>query len=613
MSLFAELKERRLVQIVAGYAAAGWVVLGGVDQLVDREVLPDFVYLIALVWFVGGLAMALVAGWYHGEKGRQKATTNEIALLVGLGICVLLISGSIVRTNLRGAAGALAAENANQPLSRIAVRYFEDRSRDESLGFVADGLSESLIASLAEVQGLDVVSASGSLQFRDFMIPTDSVGRGLGAGTVVEGSVRPDGDRIRVDISVAEGTTGVEFRRASFERPADELFELQAGLAEEVTRLLRAWLGEEIEVREVGVETDVVAAWATYQRGERSRKLADEAYFADDMDGFIRLAAEADQLFADAADQDPAWARPWVGRAEVGRRQSRAAVGDLLEAQRLIEQTIEYADRAIELDDQAAEAYEHRGYVRYLRWALGLETDPTAADALFDAAEEDLQTAVRIDSSLADAWNTLSIVHAQKPDPVESKIAARRAYEADAFLRSADEVLWGLYTTSYDLEQFPDAVNYCEEGRARFTEDARFWECELWLLASRALQPDVVRAEELADSVLSRTPAQRRAFKEKQAQILIGGVLARADQPDSARAVFLNARATPDIDPTGELQSFEAIFRIQMGDTDEAIDLIRRYLSTNPEHREGWQWSAHWWWRPLMDNQEFQDLVGAGD
>jgi serine/threonine-protein kinase len=611
VSLFSEFKERHLFRIVAAYAAAGWIAVSGVDQLVDREVLPRFVYLIALVWYVGGFLAAVIIGWYHGEKGAQKATTNEIALLSGIGLVAVIVSGSIIQSSMARAADGAAGLEGNLDIRRVAVMYFDDRSRDESLQFVADGLTETLIEQLAQVQGIDVVSANGSARFRDSDALPDSIGRALEAGTVVEGTVRPDGARIRVDLSLSDGISGAEFRSATFERSAEELTGLQEELGVEVSRLLRAWLGEELSVRTTAAETESSAAWALFQRGERERKQAEEARREGRVEEFWAGLARADSLFAQAADLDSEWARPWVMRAEVSRRRAQGSAGDPLEADEFIQEGLLQAERALGVDVQAAGAYEKRGMLRYIRWALSLETDPARADQLLASAQEDLERAVQIEPGRANAWNVLSIIHAQNLDPIEAKLAARRAYEEDAFLDVADHLVYGLYLSSYDLEQFPDAVSYCREGRERFPEDPRFYDCELWLLASRALEPDVERAWALADTIAMLTPDQEREWKRLESTLAVGGVLARAGMADSARAVFDLVQSNPEVDPSGELLTTQAVFRIQMGEQDEAIELIKRYLLSNPEHREGWGWSSHWWWRPLQDNPEFRDLVGG--
>jgi serine/threonine-protein kinase len=611
VSLFSEFKERHLFRIVAAYAAAGWIAVSGVDQLVDREVLPRFVYLIALVWYVGGFLAAVIIGWYHGEKGAQKATTNEIALLSGIGLVAVIVSGSIIQSSMARAADGAAGLEGNLDIRRVAVMYFDDRSRDESLQFVADGLTETLIEQLAQVQGIDVVSANGSARFRDSDALPDSIGRALEAGTVVEGTVRPDGARIRVDLSLSDGISGAEFRSATFERSAEELTGLQEELGVEVSRLLRAWLGEELSVRTTTAETESSAAWALYQRGERERKQAEEARREGRVEEFWAGLARADSLFAQAADLDSEWARPWVMRAEVSRRRAQGSAGDPLEADEFIQEGLLQAERALGVDVQAAGAYEKRGMLRYIRWALSLETDPARADQLLASAQEDLERAVQIEPGRANAWNVLSIIHAQNLDPIEAKLAARRAYEEDAFLDVADHLVYGLYLSSYDLEQFPDAVSYCREGRERFSEDPRFYDCELWLLASRALEPDVERAWALADTIAMLTPEPEREWKRLESTLAVGGVLARAGMADSARAVFDQVQSNPEVDPSGELLTTQAVFRIQMGEQDEAIELIKRYLLSNPEHREGWGWSSHWWWRPLQDNPEFRELVGG--
>ncbi len=498
------------------------------------------------------------------------------------------------------------------PAHRVVVLYFDDVSRDPSLGYLADGLTEALIDELSLVPALDVVSKNGSLQFRGADLPHDSIARAVRAGTVVGGTVEQVGDRVRVNVVLADGESGAEFRRGNFERPSVDLFAMQADLAQEVAGLLREWLGEEIGLRSGRQETESVAAWALLQRGERARKEGEAGLLENDLGAFVTAFLAADSLLAEAEREDPAWARPPNLRAHLARRWAQLSAADPLEAAEWIEQGFGHVERSLALDPTNAEAFETRGMLRYLKWALSLESDPTAADDLLRTAEEDLNASVRYDPTRANSWNVLSIIHSEKPNLIDAKIAARRAYEEDAYLRAADQVLWRLYTTSYDLEQFPDAVQYCAEGRRRFPEDPQFLECELWLLASRAQEPDVDRAWEILSRFEELSPPQSRERDRLRGQILVGGVLARAGLADSANSVFLTARTGPDVDPTEELLGIEAVFRIQMGDEDEAIRLIKIYLTASPEHRAGWRWTSHWWWREIQDNAEFQQLVGSG-
>ena len=73
MSLWSQIRQRRITQVVFAYLAGGWMVLAVIDQVVDREVLPPVVYRTALTIYLVGILAALVVGWYHGELGEQKA------------------------------------------------------------------------------------------------------------------------------------------------------------------------------------------------------------------------------------------------------------------------------------------------------------------------------------------------------------------------------------------------------------------------------------------------------------------------------------------------------------------------------------------------------------
>ena len=611
MKIWDELKERRITQVVIGYLAAGWLVLAVVDQLVDRQILPELVYRVALVLFVGGIAAALILGWYHGEKGRQDVTRFEILLLTGVTAITLGVGGLVVYNGLNPEPVAVAADFSSGPdPRRIAVMYFDDQSRDGSLSHVADGLTESLIDALDRVGSLEAVSRNGMLQFKSTDRPREEVAAALSAGTVVTGSVERVGQEVRVDVALADGGSGAIFRRARLEYPENELLELNAEVALQVSELLREWLGEEVAVRRGADETSDAAAWALLQRAERARKEAEARLEAQDIAGVLSAFREADELLAEAEARDPAWARPPTLRAQVALREAQLLRDEPAEAGERIEVGLAQVATALGRNPRFAPAFEARGLLRYLRWRFNLEMESQAASRLLSDAEADLQEAVRLDPSLATAWNVLSIIHSEKPDPVSAKLAAQRAYDEDAFLRAADDLLWRLYATSYDLEQFQDANRYCAEGARRFPQHYRFAECELWLLASRARTPDVDRAWALRDHYLELSHSDPGDFWDRHARIIVGGVIARAGMPDSANAVFLAARPTPDIDPGGELLGLEAVFRLQMGETDQALELVKSYLTQSPTHRGGWRWSAHWWWRGLQDHPEFRALIG---
>jgi len=613
VAVLKELRERRLVQIVVAYAAAGWIALSAFDQLADRGVFSDFIYYLALIWYVVGFVVAVVVGWYHGEKGSQRVTRPEKAL-ISLAVVAGLLTSWVV-TNHRpqeGPIGITAGGAGDLAPSRIAVLYFADASRDHSLGYLADGLTEALIDELSAVPSLHVITRNGSLPFKGSDLPRDSIARVLQVGTVVTGTVEDAGDRVRMNVALSDGMTGVEFRRGTFEEAAADLFELRSQLGGQVATFLREWLGEEVDLRRSGEETDNVAAWALFQRGERARKEAEDLLLLADEAGALEAFLRADSLLARAEELDPEWPGPAVLRAEVALTLAQVFASGPGETQEYLDLGMEHVERALALNPRYAPGLERRGVLRYVKWRYGFEVDPVSAELLLESAEEDLRSATRIDPSRAYAWNILSMILSDEPDNVGAKLAALRAWEEDAFLRDATGLLWRLYATSYDLEQFADAIQYCNEGQRRFPGVSRFVECELWLLASRALVPDVERAWDLFAELEEVLPVTGAEYTRLKGKILVGAVLARAQLPDSAHALWADCEGNPEIDPPRDLLALQAVFRLQNGEEEKARDLVRTYLTLNPEHRSGWTWTSHWWWRGLQDNQEFLDILGAG-
>jgi serine/threonine-protein kinase len=621
------IRERRLFPILGVYAASGWVAVEVLNVFIERGQLAPVLFPVALLWFVGGLFATVIVLWYHGEKGGQAVKRNEVALLTTVGVVVLSGTGTVVSRSLSAVPPNPSGGGGALDPHRIAVLYFEDATPTHTLEHVADALTEALIDELDRVPSLNVLSENGALQYRGSSLALDSVAREVRAGTIVTGIVqeidapspatsggtRAEDERIRIEVSIVDGETGTTFRRGSLERPTSEILALPAGVAGEVSDLLREWLGQEVLVRAQQQETESVAAWSLLQRAERFRKQGERLFYDD---GAAVEAVDAflvgDSVAALAEQADPGWTRPTVLRSLFSRRMAQLHYSDGFEAETFLQQGIEQAERVLAADRRDAAALEARGVLRYLRWRLNLEHDPVEAQSLLRSASEDLQAAVEADPSRAESWNALSIVHAENSDQVGALYAARRAYEEDAYLRSAADLLNGLYATSYDLEQFANSGQYCQEGQRRFPDDPRFVECELWLLSSPGLPANVDRAWEIYEQYQELVPPNRTAYAHSLAGLLVGGVLVRASMKDSADAVLRRHRAETSVDLEGELFTVEAVFRVRLGQEGEAIRLIQRYLTVRPDHREGWEKSSHWWWRPLQDNEAFRALVASG-
>jgi TolB-like protein len=541
---------------------------------------------------------------HRASRGRKAALAASAVFAIAA-----IASGVWALTRTRTSeAGSLAGRFDR---SRVAVLYFNDESRDGRLTPLADGLTEELIDELSAVKALDVVSKGGVGSLRSASV--DSAARALKAGTLLRGSVEEVGGRIRVSVRLFDGNSGgTEFERTSFERPAGDVLTVRDTLAQQVAEFLRVRLGHEIRLRGERAGTENADAWLFVRQAERETVLAESLAAADSAAAAAAKFAAADSILAAAERLDAQWAVPTVARATLAQRQIRFQKNEQRLA-RLVDGGLAHADRAVALDPRNADALEVRGSLRFTKMVRGLAPDPSESAELLRGAEEDLRKAVGISPSQAGAWTALSRLYYRKYNKVEANLAARRAYEADAYLSAAPEILWRLYVTSYDLEQFVDATNWCDLAARRYPRDPMFVRCRLWLLTATDREPDVDEGWRLAAKFDSLAPPNAREMMRREAQLPIAAALGRRGLRDSADRVLVRARADRSLDPRGDLMSYEAAIRVMIGDTDEAIRLLQEFLTANPLHREGYVKNQTWWWRPLQNDPRFKELVGSGN
>jgi serine/threonine-protein kinase len=567
----------------------------------------------------------------HRTRQRQRPPQKNWRLIGGLAALALVVvvgaawAGRSVIFGPRNSAFAGTPGAASFSPQRIAVLYFRDRSSDKSLAYLADGLTESLISDLGQVPALDVVSTSGVKQFVGTDVPRDSIAHALDAGTLVEGSVESAGNRARVTLRLVDGNSGADWKEATVVESLGNPLALKSKLADTLTLMLRKWLGEEIRLRQSRASTTNPMAWSLVQRAAKMRKDADALNQTGNSDGASKMLLAADSLLVQAEALDPKWAEPVVAQGQIAGRQEKLSEQPA-DAKKWIDAGIAFADRAIALDPRNADAFELRGTLRIQPIARGMVQDERQVADIVRTAEKDLRAAVAINPTQANALYVLSQIEYLNHDAVESHNLAQRAYDADAYLAAAPDILWRLYVTSYDLESFPNAQKSCDQLKERFPKHPWAARCQLWIMTAKGITSDPAEAYRRAEDYTNAAPPQEREYTRREAQIVVADVIGReaeklgsaGDQAgraallDSARRVLVRARADRTIDPRGELVGYEAFVRAQLGDKKEAVDLIQKYLTDHPEHRAGFSKANPWWWRPLQDDARFKSLIATG-
>jgi TolB-like protein len=542
-----------------------------------------------------------------GRLKRSAPIWRQPAYIAAAAVVVILGGGLALRDVLFVLPSDAARQTRSDALEqlgetedprRIAVLYMESGSPQEEVPFLASGLTEALINELSAVPALHVMSRNAVAPFRDEIVAPDSIGRALGVGTLVHGTVALSEDQVRVSVSFVNTSTGQQFASTQVLGTRAGLFDLQEELAHEVAVYLREMLGEEVALIERQAGAENVEAWQLLQRARAMSDQADALSGAGDMDSAWERLGAADTLLAEAEEVAPGWVEPTVRRGWLAYQRSRwSGSSGQAEAGRWIEEGMVHAQVALQLDSLNADGLELRGTLQYWKWLLDLEPDANRAEQLFDDAEANLRGAIAVNPSQAGAWAALSHLVLNKGAAAEGKMAASRAYEADAYLRNADLILWRLFSISYDLEDRVEAERWCGELGRRFPSDARFAECQLWLMTMHDAEIDLDQAWELATEYEELSPSQTVDFRRRWARMAVAAALARAGQPDSARVVAERSRGGAAIDPARDLVYLEAFVRTILGDNDEAMNLLAEYLAVVGE--DAGEQLDHWWFDGL--------------
>jgi DNA-binding SARP family transcriptional activator/TolB-like protein len=530
------------------------------------------------------------------ERRRRRASNRRV---------VAAVAGVLILAALTWSALTVGKPKPyHPPAHHVAVLYFNDESVGTELGYLAEGLTTTLIDELGQVKKLRVISQNGVRPFRGNDVPLDSVARQLDVGTIVGGSVTRSGDRVRVTVELTDGATGILVRSKQLERPTGELFALLDDVAGEVASFLRSALGEEIRLREHQAETENVQAWELYQRADLQRTYADSMQKAGDFAAGQRELARADSMLERASRLDRSWVAPVVLRARVAER--HAWMSYVAERpphhHEWLATARELADRAIQLDERSSSAYETRAALHFASWLMG-STNGNRPDSLLRAAERDLSAALALAPDMPRSQSLMSAVLFSEGRYEEARVAARRALDADAYLTDADEIANRLFNSSFEIGDDVEAGHWCDEVRRRQANQWPAAFCDLLLLGwSSTGKPDPRKALLILENASSADPAPVRENMRPRLMVLAAAVLARGGAADSANAMLQRARrqAPHDID----LLYLEAGVRLLLNDRDRALSLLQEYWKVNPSSKARIANSRMF--RPLREDAEFR-------
>jgi TolB-like protein len=325
MSILRELKRRKVFRVAVVYAATAFVVLQAADLILPALFLPEWTYRLLVLLVLLGFPIALVLAWAFditpegvvrtesrgpgseaGEPkplpallGRRSALVTAALVVLGLG----LGAGWFLKPAPAVEPAALLPGDLPAPERSVAVLPFADLSEGSDQKWFADGLAEEILNRLARLGELRVSARNSSFRFEDRALDVREIGRQLAVANVVEGSVRRDGNRLRIGVQLIRTTDGFHLWSQSYDRHLDDVFAVQADIAENIARALDVVLDGERRGRMLATGTREPAAFLYYLRGRAEY----EAAHALGLDTNDRLW-EANVWFTRALEADPDFA-----------------------------------------------------------------------------------------------------------------------------------------------------------------------------------------------------------------------------------------------------------------------------------------------------------------
>ncbi|MGE4073116.1 MAG: hypothetical protein AB7E72_18260 [Lysobacterales bacterium] len=318
--LLAELKRRNVIRMAGLYLVAAWLIIQIAETLLPAFDVPAWVLRAIIILLAIGFVPALIFSWVFeltpegikrdAEVDRssgapvhtaRKLDIAVIVLLLGIGALMLWrpavepVPPAAISADVPPAVPPEATEMPSR--ASVAVLPFLNMSPDADNEYFADGIAEELLNVLSRIDGLKVASRTSSFTFKGKDTPIPEIARLLGVRHVLEGSVRKQGQRVRITAQLINAGSDGHLWSQTYDRELTDIFQIQQEIAESIAAELGDLLGTQRLA--VAAPTADLGAYERFLRG-RAR---------------FHRRAELPEALADlayAVKQDPAFTEAWI-------------------------------------------------------------------------------------------------------------------------------------------------------------------------------------------------------------------------------------------------------------------------------------------------------------
>ena len=308
-SFFEEVKRRKVYRVAAAYMIAA----GGAIQLASAAFpaweLPNWGLRLVIVLLLIGFPIALIFAWAYDITAQGVRATptlavpgshrrRNIVMLVATGVVISAAAGFFL----------LPRVSAHKCDKSIAVLPFENLSDEKENAYFADGIQDDVLTNLSKIGDLKVISRTSVMPYRGKASNVREIGKALGVGAILEGSVRRIGNRVRVNVQLINAENDEHMWAEDYDRDLTDVFAIQTDLAQQIVRELQAKLSPMEKARIERRPTENGEAYLAFMQGH-------EIFYRPDK--FRSNTEKAEQLFEEATKLDPNFAGAFAALARV--------------------------------------------------------------------------------------------------------------------------------------------------------------------------------------------------------------------------------------------------------------------------------------------------------
>jgi len=428
---FEEVKRRKVYRVAVAYVIAA----GGIIQLASAAFpaweLPNWSLRLVIVLLLIGFPIALILAWAFDVTSQGIKTTPAVAapgshlrrnviMLVATGIIISAAAGFFL----------LPRAAARKIDKSIAVLPFENLSDDKENAYFADGIQDDVLTNLSKIGDLKVISRTSVMPYRGKTQNLREIGKALGVSTILEGSVRRAGNRVRVNVQLIDATTDEHLWASDYDRDLTDVFAIQTDLAQKIANELQAKLSPTEKAR---IENKPTQNSEAYLAFVRAHDLHSSSY--EDL-GKLKQAEES---YERAITLDPKFALAFARYSQL----ESWIVHTFERTPALRKKARTLAERAIQLQPELPEAHLALGFSYYY-----IDND-------FDAAAREFEIARAGLPNDAEVYLALGAIQRRQGKWLESNAN----FEKAVALNPKDTWVMQNLAINYEMQRKWDAAN----------------------------------------------------------------------------------------------------------------------------------------------------------